>query len=315
MTFSFSALTLGRIAGSLVPETRNRNPARCPRFATNPGLYHHNNRMSPGTQSFSNPPYTCPCPRGAGLVALLFMLIAATDVHAAIQLESPETQTALLELFTSEGCSSCPPAEKWFSGLAESPRLWKDFVPLAFHVDYWDRLGWKDPFASRAYSDRQRKYAASWRSGSIYTPGLVRNGEEWAGWHDGRELPGPSGTRVGILRANSDDLQHWRIDFVPSDGDLKAFQAHIAFLGFKLNSKVTAGENEGRTLNHDFVVLAFSRAPLSKSGAAFQGQVKLPSTAPPKGRTGVAIWVGADQNPKPLQALGGWLPSQGATRR
>ena len=63
--------------------------------------------------------------------------------------ESGPQRTHLLELFTSEGCSSCPPAEAWLSKLKADPRLWKDFVPLAFHVDYWDHLGWRDPFAAK----------------------------------------------------------------------------------------------------------------------------------------------------------------------
>src|SRR5690348_8781739 len=70
--------------------------------------------------------------------------------------ESGDTQTPLLELYTSEGCSSCPPAEAWLSQLKKSPKLWKDFVPVSFHVDYWDYLGWKDPFAMKAYSRRQQ---------------------------------------------------------------------------------------------------------------------------------------------------------------
>src|SRR5437867_10582189 len=83
---------------------------------------------------------------------------------APISFQSQQNRTALLELYTSEGCSSCPPAEAWLSKLKDAPGLWRDFVPIAFHVDYWDSLGWKDPFAIKAYSERQRDYAASWRS-------------------------------------------------------------------------------------------------------------------------------------------------------
>jgi len=98
---------------------------------------------------------------------------------------------ALLELFTSEGCSSCPPAETWLSGLRSAPGLWKEFVPASFHVDYWDYLGWRDPWASKIFSYRQRDYAQSWHSDSIYTPGFVLNGREWRSWS--REQNGPPG--------------------------------------------------------------------------------------------------------------------------
>src|SRR6266480_7047743 len=93
--------------------------------------------------------------------------------------ESGAQKTHLLELFTSEGCSSCPPAEAWLSKLKAQPRLWKDFVPLAFHVDYWDHLGWRDPFAAKEWTARQHQYSASWKSESVYTPGFVLDGREW----------------------------------------------------------------------------------------------------------------------------------------
>src|SRR5262245_10264750 len=102
--------------------------------------------------------------------------------RGTVTFQSPDRRTALLELFTSEGCSSCPPAEAWLSRLKESPCLWKDFVPVAFHVDYWDRLGWEDPWGSRAYSQRLQSYARSWRNDSVYTPGFVLNGKEWRAW-------------------------------------------------------------------------------------------------------------------------------------
>jgi uncharacterized protein DUF1223 len=98
--------------------------------------------------------------------------------------QSGDAQTTLLEVDTSEGCSSCPPAEAWFSRLKESPKLWQDFVPVAFHVDYWDYLGWNDPFATKSHTKRQHGYATQWRSRSARLqprelfarrPGLDRN--------------------------------------------------------------------------------------------------------------------------------------------
>ena len=68
----------------------------------------------------------------------------------------------MLELFTSQGCSSCPPADAWLSGLVQRSGLWREVIPLAFHVDYWDRIGWKDRFANPGYSERQRDYWLGW---------------------------------------------------------------------------------------------------------------------------------------------------------
>src|SRR5271170_8405110 len=93
---------------------------------------------------------------------LCLPLIVVFSVNAepqAISFKSSERQTALLELYTSEGCSSCPPAEAWLTRLKGAPGLWNDFVPLAFHVEYWDNQSWRDKWSSRQFSDRQRGYA------------------------------------------------------------------------------------------------------------------------------------------------------------
>src|SRR6478609_8524746 len=112
---------------------------------------------------------------------LLCILLGGPLAAAARHLESGTTQTTLLELYSSEGCSSCPPAEAWMASLRDAPGLWRDFVPVVFHVAYWDRLGWRDRFASEQFTQRQYAYAARWRSDSVYTPEFVANGEQWRG--------------------------------------------------------------------------------------------------------------------------------------
>src|SRR3954462_6751955 len=87
-----------------------------------------------------------------------------------IVFESKPARAHLIELYTSEGCSSCPRAEEWMSGLKNQANLWRDIVPVAFHVDYWDRLGWRDPFASKLWTARQTEYSARWKTDSVYTP-------------------------------------------------------------------------------------------------------------------------------------------------
>src|SRR5689334_18800483 len=112
-------------------------------------------------------------------LAFVFALMLVSVRAAEVTFESGPARTHLIELYTSEGCSSCPPAEAWLSKLKDEPRLWRDFVPLAFHVDYWDRLGWRDPFASKEWTARQYAYSAGWKSESVYTPGFVLDGREW----------------------------------------------------------------------------------------------------------------------------------------
>jgi hypothetical protein len=147
---------------------------------------------------------------------------------APITFQSSETQTSLLELYTSEGCSSCPPAESWLSRLKESPGLWKEFVPVAFHVDYWDYLGWRDPWSSKTFTDRQHAYAHAWRSDSVYTPGFVLNGKEWRAWSRQKAGPKSAGVRAGVLTVSSSDTDRWQVSFAPANvnGQITKFTPH-----------------------------------------------------------------------------------------
>src|SRR5215831_9028607 len=134
-------------------------------------------------------------------IAVILVWLAVGYVFASEPrtYESGETQNSLLELFTSEGCSSCPPAEKWLSALKSSQDLWKKIVPIAFHVDYWDHLGWRDRFAKPDFTQRQQRYAAAWGGDSVYTPGFAVNGREWRGWFGGGGGLRSSSEKIGKL--------------------------------------------------------------------------------------------------------------------
>ena len=112
-------------------------------------------------------------------LALLLVLPAAPALAAGCKAESGEKTVALVELYTSEGCSSCPPADRWLSALAERGFAPDRVVPLALHVDYWDYIGWKDPFAKALFSARQRELAAIARSRVVYTPQVVLAGKDY----------------------------------------------------------------------------------------------------------------------------------------
>ena len=226
-----------------------------------------------------------------------------------IVLQSTENQVALLELFTSEGCSSCPPAEKWLSSLKVAPGLWKQFVPVAFHVDYWDYLGWRDPWASKAFSDRQRDYAQFWGGDSIYTPGFVLNGQEWRVWFRRKDGPPGSSTKAGVLIVSSADKAHWQVSFSPAAQNVTSYEVHAVLLANDLTSDVKAGENRGRRLNHDFVAIAQTASSLKREGDKLATEFKLPLTnkGDPK-RLALAVWVTRLGSLEPLQSTGGWLP-------
>ncbi|MGI8437156.1 MAG: DUF1223 domain-containing protein [Chthoniobacterales bacterium] len=236
---------------------------------------------------------------------LLLALAFATPLPAQTNettFTSKSTRTHLLELYTSEGCSSCPPAEAWFSQLKDAPGLWQNFVPLAYHVDYWDRLGWRDPFASKAWTARQYAYSALWKSGSVYTPGFVLDGKE----ERDREIPSASNEKAGILKVSLRGSDRAQVSYEPANAAGRSFTVHVAKLGFGLKIKVKAGENKGRDLSHDFVVLGQTDVPLTSASA----EVRIPANDAPTAsptRTALAVWVTEVGRLEPLQATGGWL--------
>jgi hypothetical protein len=216
--------------------------------------------------------------------------------------ESGPKRVQLLELFTSEGCSSCPPAEASLSRLVSDSRLWRDFVPVAFHVDYWDRLGWKDPFASAEWTKRQQTYAADWRAESIYTPAFVLNGHEWRN----TTVPAVNDEASGVLGATVHGDNTVMITFEPAKS--APFEVYLARLGFGIAVNVRAGENTGRKLQHDFVVLSLAH---EKLGSGRQELHFAPAPASPvqPQRTALAVWITKEGDITPLQAAGGWLPA------
>jgi len=245
-----------------------------------------------------------------GLLYVAIAPVAALNAQTqSVIFQSREDQTSLLELYTSEGCSSCPPAESWLSGLKGAPGLWNKFVPLAFHVDYWDYLGWRDPWASKAFSDRQRAYAELWRGDSIYTPGLVLNGQEWRSWFRQKDGPPVPGKKSGVLKVSSADREHWQVSFSPAGPGAGDYDVHAALLGNDLISDVKAGENRGRRLSHDFVVVALTTSSLKKDGDGAGGEFRFELSKESKAkRLALAVWVTRPGRLEPLQAVGGWLP-------
>jgi len=191
----------------------------------------------------------------------------------------------VVELFTSEGCSSCPPADKVLSDLAERHGADVWFFPLTYHVDYWDYLGWKDRFADAAYTRRQREYAATFADKGVYTPQLVVNGEKGfvgsdrakadAAIKEARGRAGAAGAAgavtvsatIGAIKAG----ETIKVEMTIAAGSSVAapdVQLVACLVEDGLKSKVTAGENQGRELHHDRVVRAMADAAAGKDGRA-----------------------------------------------
>jgi len=245
-------------------------------------------------------------------IVLIVLLIAAWSIAAAGEVPqefiSGDRRVALIELYTSEGCSSCPPADRWVSRLKTNPALWTKFAPVAFHVDYWDQIGWRDRFARADYGDRQRRYAAESGTRAVYTPGVFRNGKEWHGWRTGTApILQPSST-VGELSIRIDRHQIAAL-FYPTEMHREELQLHIVVLGMNLETRVRAGENKGRSLRHDFVVLGMTSVSLTRSGAAYRVTTGLPETENEADSRALVAWVSETTSQAPIQSVGGFLQS------
>lgn len=235
---------------------------------------------------------------------LLFCLLwCSPGVALGWTVSSGIHQTGLVELFTSQGCSSCPPADRWLSKLKSESNLWRRVVPVAFHVTYWDYLGWRDPFAHPANDRRQKRQAEEIRAG-VYTPGMFLNRKEYRSWR----MPGSTvhlqrGTVIGTLEA-SEEANTVVVRFHPQQaGLLQQPVVELTYLRSGLSTPVAAGENRGRQLQHDFVAAEVVKARMRKQG---QHWVATLSTRPPPDSNAVALWL-VDKNGNYIQAAGGWI--------
>jgi len=227
---------------------------------------------------------------------LLSFLLVTTMMWAVSQtFQSGVTQNLLIELYSSEGCSSCPPADKWMGKFKDNKVLFKSVFPLTFHVDYWDYIGWQDPFALKKYSQRQRYYAAIGNSRQVYTPGFFMNAKEWRGWFQGESFD-LSLKEVGnlIVKRENNRLN------IHYNG--KADEVHIALLGFNQKSIIIRGENRSRTLIHDFVVLSYDKKDFNKKAS-----YRLPLLADKTKGYALVVWVTGDGQRIFKQVTGGYL--------
>ena len=218
---------------------------------------------------------------------------------------------ALVELYTSEGCSSCPPADRWLSAFAKTPRD-ASVVPIAFHVQYWDSLGWKDRFGDPRYTDRQEAEGKLNGARFVYTPQVVLGGHDFPGWHSDGSFaaavdaihrrharatieiashPGPNGGVAGTVSATLDPA-------LPP--------AHLALVIAAtqdgLSSRVNAGENRGERLAHDFVTrdLATSSVGAGKTTREF---AFAPQPGSDPTRTSITAFLQDTKTGEVIQAL------------
>lgn len=248
-------------------------------------------------------------------ILLLPIILANSPAFAhppTIHIQSPETITPVLELYTSEGCSSCPPADRWLSSL--KPKIGKSLhvVPLAFHVDYWNYLGWQDVYSNPVFTARQRKLGEQNRQRSIYTPEFFVDGQEKRG--DRKILS----TIEQLSRKKSD----WTLELdvfhetgntlgirVNARPNADAQSQHVAelFIGLYENNirrEIERGENAGKRLQQDFVVREWiGPVDAGYTNRLFHSQqVFIPADAVPE-NTGIALVLSEKNTGRNLQAL------------
>lgn len=243
------------------------------------------------------------------LILLSAYVFAACNVQAAdiCSKSSPAHTVALLELYTSEGCDSCPPADKTISRLYQSTGLNSEqVIPVSLHVDYWDYLGWKDVFAKKTYTDRQRQLAELAHTRSVYTPEIFVAGKELRNWRNGmaddirriNQKPATASLRLGIEKLADNKLY-----FNLQANSTQEARLHFALLEQDLVSKIQAGENRGATLQHDFVAREWGDAYQLAAGktASYAAQLSLPANAKRKNLSVLAF--AQDKQGHVLQAL------------
>jgi hypothetical protein len=240
----------------------------------------------------------------------LSVQVKAKDIlfKAAMTFESAETQTSIIEVYSSQGCSSCPPAERWVNKFIKNPHLWKSVIPMVFHVDYWDYIGWTDPFAQKEFSQRQQNYKLKGALKSVYTPGFLVNGSEWRGWFKGKNTP-VTAQRVGRLTVSLDKFL-LRAKFEPRvNSEFKKLSSNelvlnTALLGFGLVTKVNAGENRRKILNEEFVVLNHQQFLFDKQTSSYLW----PKSDTEAAKYALVTWLSDLQTGRIIQATGGYLP-------
>ena len=223
------------------------------------------------------------------LLQLSFAALALSFSASALDWKA-KGSGALVELYTSEGCSSCPPADAWVSELKNKAGLWSEFVPIVFHVDYWDNLGWPDRFAKSEFTQRQRRYATLWKSSTVFTPAII--------------IQGDNSSRAKTFPPLSHSIEAtWDTkNLIVKASGLKGASLHIAWLAMDVATDVKRGENAGRKLTHNFIVLDHQHLGAHEDAKSWP--LSLPVN-PVANLGALAVWL--EQNQRPVVATGNFL--------
>jgi hypothetical protein len=250
-----------------------------------------------------------PCRKFGARLALGFIAVTIPlTALAACEASSGEKSVPLVELYTSEGCNSCPPADRWLSDLLRSA---PPVVALSFHVDYWNDLGWRDRFSSPDFTLRQYRRIDAQGGGTAYTPQIMVNGRVWRKWlsrfPEARDLEQaggqPAQARLKLALTPADEAS-WTVELsgrveAPTTG----LDAYLAVYEDGLTTTVRAGENRGRTLHHDRVVRKLFGPFALDANGSLQTRTKIERVRFESGRHGIAAFIQRRNGAEVLQAL------------
>lgn len=205
----------------------------------------------------------------------IFAIIAGITIFTSCALSKPQFEpVTVIELFTSQGCSSCPSADKLLSQtITDAKKDGKKIFALSFHVDYWNRLGWADPFSERKYTERQNNYAQSISGSSVYTPQMVVNGDvQFVGSNQSelnsaikKSLSKPSIVSFKNLTATYSANSGVHVQY-NIEGEVAGSVINFALVSLSETTNIKRGENEGRTLKNENVVRQFVSQRANASG-------------------------------------------------
>ena len=230
------------------------------------------------------------------LLLFILFIVPAMPEAAQCSASSGAGTAALVELYTSEGCSSCPPADRWLASLGRRYPT-GNVVPLALHVDYWDYIGWKDPYAKREFSLRQRKFSQLQRMAFVYTPQVLLQGRDFRAW-------GGKAFDEALAKINAQPARaKLRLAVVTADRDALEVEAVAELVQPSTDAGLYLAAYQSRLLTHDHVVLEW-QGPFAFAGKTLTERRKvplLPGAAP--ANSGVAAFVQDRRTGEVLQAL------------
>jgi hypothetical protein len=235
---------------------------------------------------------------------MLTLALGATAIGSAAAQScrvrsAPGPAPQLVELYTSEGCSSCPPADRWLSTLQAR----RDVVALGFHVNYWDYIGWRDRFATDATTERQKSHRSAWGARQVYTPQVVADGRDWPSWHQGLPARSQQAAPVALELERQGDRLRARVSAASGPGVGAALAGFWVVLEDGHTSRVRAGENAGATLRHDRVVRDYRPLAAWPAAAPAEFALELPAADPAHPRRVVFVVHDTTPQRRPLQVL------------